>query len=524
MSLRKKIIITFFISAFIIAILATFEYVNFIRVRSEMRFLEVSDSVRSRTLELRRHEKNFFLFPDKAYEEAAAMRDYLGQLDQITEEVRSHDPQKADSLEELIATYRTSFLTIESRLGQISTGLEGIEASLEPYRGLSQLLEATYRDKPLYVAEFLTDEISLPPSHQLVKDLVELDGEIGTLRATGEDLITAANDLDQDARENADSGIRQSQAAIIIFVPLFLVIGLGALVLVSTSVVRRLNTLSEGVERIGERYVGGQQEVGEEGRKQDEVDALIGKFGRMNDRLIDWERELREKNEELLQSKKLAAIGTLASGVAHELNNPLNNINLSAEVLKRQLGDDAQPETRDIIDDIVGQTARVKGIVGNLLEFAREREPQVAEVELNGLLRSAYSQVRGTLDTSRIDFVLDSDPEGVSLMADPNQLEQVFVNLFANAVAAMDGNGKLVVKVEPEDESLSIWVSDTGKGIAEGDREKVFDPFFTRKDKGTGLGLAIVMNIVRRHGGEISLASEEDMGTVFRIDLPRGGG
>ena len=166
---------------------------------------------------------------------------------------------------------------------------------------------------------------------------------------------------------------------------------------------------------------------------------LVEKFNNMNSQLITWEDELDEKNRELLQSKKLAAIGTLASGVAHELNNPLNNINISAQVLKKQTGSCDSEATTEIINDIVSQTARVKGIVGNMLEFAREREPRLEEIELTALVRNVYGLVSGTHDVTGIQFSIESEADSVSLQADPAQLEQVFVNLFSNAIAAMDG-------------------------------------------------------------------------------------
>jgi two-component system NtrC family sensor kinase len=226
-----------------------------------------------------------------------------------------------------------------------------------------------------------------------------------------------------------------------------------------------------------------------------------------------------------LQSKKLAAIGIMASGVAHEINNPLNNIQISAQVLKRQSGENAPPEVSEIVDDIIGQTARLKIIVGNLLEFARERELNIRPVELGGLIRDAYSLVGGSVDTSGVEFSLDSDPGGVMIKADYDQLQQVFVNLFSNAVAAMNGSGRLMARIASENGDVDVLVADTGPGIPEDEREKVFDPFFTRKEKGTGLGLAIVMNTMIKHGGWISVIDGDSTpGAVFKLTFPKGDG
>ena len=523
MSLRKKIIFGFSISAFIITILAGFEYFNFIQVRNEMRFLEVTATLRNQSLQLRRHEKNYFLFPEKAADEAKATHDYLDQLNTTIDAMQSGDPGKIGSLKELVSQYSQKFSNIEKLLPEVTQDFENRKTTFTPYEIFIPLMEADSRDKPLYVADLLQNQFFFPPTDQQVVKLQELDSDIIALRETGENIIETSRNLDTDARDGAEGGIRLSQIAILIFFPLFLLFGLSAMLYISTDVVKRLKILTGAIEKIGKRYTHGAPAPHSEATHKDEVDVLVEKFNNMNTQLIAWEDELDEKNRELLQSKKLAAIGTLASGVAHELNNPLNNINISAQVLKKQAGPRDSAATREIIDDIVGQITRVKGIVGNMLEFAREREPRLEEVELNSLVSNVYSLVSGTHDVNGITFVLDSNEGGVLLQGDPSQLEQVFVNLFTNAVAAMSREGQLAVRIEPQTDLVRIFVSDTGSGISEEDREKVFDPFFTRKDKGTGLGLAIVMNIIRKHGGDISLVSEEAMGTVFEITLPRSG-
>ncbi|MHB0867249.1 MAG: sensor histidine kinase [Thermoleophilia bacterium] len=521
MSLTKKIILGFSISAFIITILAGFEYFNFIQVRNEMRFLEVTATLRNQSLQLRRHEKNFFLLPEKAAEEATATRNYLDQLNDTIDALQSGDPEKIRSLRDLVSQYDEKFANIERLLPGVTQEFDNKKAAFAPYESFVPLMQADARDKPLYVAGYLQDKFAFPATDPQVIGLKELDADIITLRDTGENILEVSRGLDADARDGAEGGIRLSQLAILVFFPLFLLFGLSAMIYVSTDVVKRLKKLTDAIESIGARYAHGTPAPLSKATHKDEVDVLIEKFNNMNEQLITWEDELDEKNRELLQSKKLAAIGTLAAGVAHELNNPLNNINISAQVLKKQAGASDLAVAAEIIDDIVGQTARVKGIVGNMLEFAREREPRLEEVELIGLLRTVYGLASSTHDVTGITFTIDADAGGVRLQADPAQLEQVFVNLFTNAISAMAGEGQLRVRVELEPETVRVFVSDTGAGISPDDREKVFDPFFTRKDKGTGLGLAIVMNIIRKHGGDIQLVSEEDMGTVFEITLPR---
>lgn len=164
---------------------------------------------------------------------------------------------------------------------------------------------------------------------------------------------------------------------------------------------------------------------------------------------------------------------------------------------------------------------RVKGIVGDLLEFARGREPHLMAVELRSFISGAYKHLSNTISMGTVRFSAELHPDEIVMYADPEQLEQVFINLFANAVDAMSGEGALTVKVEEEDNLVRIKVSDTGKGISRETLEKIFEPFYTTKDKGTGLGLAIVYNIIEKHHGEIRVESEEGRGTTFIIALPK---
>lgn len=519
MSLKKKIALSFFISAFIIAILATFEYVNFVEIRKEIRFLELTDTIRSKSLQLRRHEKNFFLYGSLS-EEARAIYQYLGELDALTGSTISEDKKGMIlSLRKLIGGYRQRFTVIETSVRRLSGELGNMQVSSRDVK-FFQLMGITFQERPLQSAEILQG--ILPPDHRLIAELRELDAEINALRKSGEDLLVTSKEIDRLARENVDRTIYISQIAIIIFFPLFFISGLGTLFFIGRNVVNRLRLLIDVVERTGSGTFPHVAVPLKKWGGNDEVGVLINKFNDMEDQLSLREHELDIKNRELLQSKKLAAIGTLASGVAHELNNPLNNIYISAQVLMRETGEDCPPLMKEIVNDIVGQTARVKRIVGDLLEFARGREPRFSGVELNGLITDAFKLIGSSVNVENIKFELDSGPEGVIIRADRGQLEQVFVNLFNNAVEAMAGVGELRVRVSKGRSSVTIKVSDTGRGMPGEALEKIFEPFFTTKDKGTGLGLAIVFNTIKKHNGEIAVESEAGKGTTFIITLPAG--
>ena len=362
--------------------------------------------------------------------------------------------------------------------------------------------------------KYLQEVASVPPSHRFIVLLRELEEEITSLRKTGENILVEAKELDTTAREKVDSFNHRSRNAILIIFPLFLVVGFGTFFFIINNVVKRLQLLTDVVEKAGE----GRFTVMPLSRRmwtaQDEVDTLIQKFNIMEEHLTQHEKEL-------LQSKKLAAIGTLAAGVAHELNNPLNNIYTTAQRLQKKTGEEYPDFLKKGLDDIFGQTMRIKRIVGDLLEFARGREPHLRPVELRSLLAVVYRHLGEQMNTGAIRFLPGLHPEEIVLYADQEQLEQVFINLFANAVDALPNGGDLVVRAEEEDHHIKIEVSDTGTGMSRETIEKLFEPFYTTKNKGTGLGLAIVFNIIQKHQGKIEVASAEGKGTTFTIILPK---
>jgi signal transduction histidine kinase len=521
MSLKKKIALSFILSAAIIAVLAAFEYINVVKIKNEIRFLELTDTIRSKSLQLRRHEKNFFLYSDspaKASEEVATIHRYLGELEEILNgRFPASKVSNLPALQERVRAYRRVFDAIETQLDELTSALRTIKNGHRQQAQFFPLIESAFYDRPARAADFLEATFGLHPSHAIIVGLRRLDGEINDLRKNGEDILSISKELDRQARENVETGIRTSQIAILVVFPLFLITGVALLFFITRNIVRRLGLLIDVVDRTGKgafpHVAAPEQKWG-----NDEVGVLMRKFDHMEDELAEREAELSRKNQELHQSKKLAAIGTLAAGVAHELNNPLNNIYLSTQVLAREAGTSCPRALKDVMDDILGQTVRVKKIVGDLLEFARGKEPNFQKIDMNELVLGVHARMRGSME--RIAFSLDPAPAGAVLSADPDQLEQVFINLFLNASDAMGGQGEIKAVVRASDDAVSVVVADTGKGMPAEALEKIFEPFYTTKDKGTGLGLAIVFNIIKKHRGEIAAASEEGKGTVFTITLP----
>lgn len=515
MSLKKKIIIGFLISSVVIVVLAISAYFNFIEIRKEIRYLELSDTVRTKALQLRRYEKNFFLYgmpmdSQNLHRTADELKSILSQPSPF------YNLRNLRLLNTKIDEYDRRFTRIENLVTSFHNAFDQLKPSQARYSFLFPLVESSFLERPTVNAEFVQKTFGLAPNHSVVKSLTELEAESSTLRKNGEEILNISNDLDKAAREKVENAILILQGASLVLFPLFLVVGIGTLFVISQNVVSRLKMLTYAVQKAGK----GDFSSLEVPEKHDEVGILITAFNSMKKDLRNHDIELTKKNEELHQARKLASIGTLASGVAHELNNPLNNIYISAQILEKETKETSTPIVKEIVNDIVGQTVRVKRIVGDLLEFARGREPRYREIELSELVRGAYKLVGMTADTHEISFKLDSDPREIIVEGDPEQLERVFINLFTNAVDAMSGTGNLEVAIMKEEDFVRIRVSDSGKGMAPEELEKIFEPFYTTKDRGTGLGLAISFNILKKHGGEITAVSRPGQGTTFTIALP----
>lgn len=235
-------------------------------------------------------------------------------------------------------------------------------------------------------------------------------------------------------------------------------------------------------------------------------------------------REMRLLQQQLIQSGKLAAVGELATGVAHELNQPLQIIRGYAQTVQEfyQAGDVIDKELLADLHKIVEGTGRMMRIIDHLRAFARQENGQFTLVQLNTVVENALLFVAQQLRNQNIEIVTALQAALPHVRADPHQLEQVLLNLFSNARDAMPGGGQVLVRTEGRAQHVVLQVRDSGSGIPEQVRERIFEPFFTTKavGQGTGLGLSISYNIVKKHRGELLVASEPGQGTTFTIMLP----
>ncbi len=314
------------------------------------------------------------------------------------------------------------------------------------------------------------------------------------------------------------------QRAARLFLALTLVaLALAALIsyLLSNHIMKPVNSLIAGTEKIA----GGAslQEIPLDTSPQ-EIGALGSAFNRMLRAIRDRDQQLRRQTQEkLVRSDRLAMIGQLAAGVAHEINNPLGSILLFSRLCMQQVPQDGR--VRENLERIEKETKRCHTIVRSLLDFARQREPQVQAVPVNELMDATLKLFENQFLFHNIEIVKDYRPDLPSIPADQAQLQQVLMNIILNAADAMGGKGRLTIATRESDDAASVEISitDTGCGIPPENINRIFDPFFTTKGvgHGTGLGLSVSYGIIQKHNGDLSVSSTPGEGSTFTISLPK---
>ena len=230
--------------------------------------------------------------------------------------------------------------------------------------------------------------------------------------------------------------------------------------------------------------------------------------------------EIQHLKKEIARSQRLASIGRLAAGVAHEIRNPLSSIKGFATYFKERYRD--TPRDQQTAEIMIQEVERLDRVIGQLLEFARPMSIQKRATQLEGLIRHSMKMVEGDARQKGITLNVKSDPRINTVQIDPDRIKQVLLNLYLNALEAMEGGGDLSVAFLRVDknQSIQITVSDTGPGIKPEDLPHLFDPYFTTKTSGTGLGLAIVHKIIESHKGEIQVKSQRGEGTTITLVIP----
>ncbi|GAM08872.1 signal transduction histidine-protein kinase AtoS [Geobacter sp. OR-1] len=238
-------------------------------------------------------------------------------------------------------------------------------------------------------------------------------------------------------------------------------------------------------------------------------------------RVEDRTNELKKVQNQLVRSEKLASLGELVAGIAHEINNPLTGILMYASLVLHD--EKLNPALKSDIAIIVRETERCARIVSGLLDFSREKTPKKKLCSIPAIMEATLGLVRSQSIFLNINIQTEFAPDLPDIAVDPNLIEQVFVNMVLNAGQSMHDGGKLGLRIGTTEDGkyILVEISDTGCGIPEANLKKIFDPFFTTKEnKGTGLGLSVSYGIIESHGGMIEVSSEVGKGTTFTIMLP----
>jgi two-component system NtrC family sensor kinase len=335
--------------------------------------------------------------------------------------------------------------------------------------------------------------------------------------------------------DDVDKDIEGAQNKMILFaVVAFLVISVAIGLSIKRYVTRPVRELVTGTRKIAQGDLGYHISAGTGG----EIAELASSFNQMtsdlkkaDEKLVDWGKTLEQKvqqrtdeliktENQLIRSDKVASLGKLAAGVAHEINSPLTGI-LTYSSLLLQAKPEGDPDKEDL-EVIVNETHRCKNIVKGLLDFARQTEPHKTLSDINEVVQKSIDLISHQAGLQSVKIEKKVTPGIPKLMIDIGQIQQVFINILLNAIEAMPEGGTLTVSSQMEDRMAAVRFADTGVGIPQENLPKILDPFFTTKEqgRGTGLGLSVSYGIVERHRGKLEVKSKVGKGTTFTVRLP----
>ncbi|MDA8423478.1 MAG: ATP-binding protein [Nitrospiraceae bacterium] len=460
MKIENKLIISNIINGAFIILIGFFAFQNMNLVLTKLRFVEIADDLNASFLEMRLSEKNYFLYQDKSA--LAEIRD------KISYTMKTLDAAKKD---------------IIPAIGE--TDLNKLQSYLQSYS---------------YV---IAETVKVPRLN------AELEAKI---RAAGKKLKEFSDSITRLERKRVNDIILSSKSILVFS---FWAILASALIIshfISQKIVRSLREIEKLTKSISE----GNFNRIEGFRTRDELGSVITAINSMSE-------ELAHREEQIIQSKKLASLGILTAGVAHEITNPLNNISMIAQTYEELYAKLSEKDRIEFMGKVDAETERIRKIVKNLLDFSKPKDANPKEEDINAVIQKTLTLVQNMIDVSNIETTVKLETGLPHLYIDEHQIQQVLVNLVTNAVQATPAGGKLFIasRIGKDGDSVDITVMDTGKGISPEFLPHIFDPFFTTKgDGGTGLGLSVSYGIIKNHNGEIRVDSKTGVGTTFTIELP----
>jgi signal transduction histidine kinase len=437
-------------------------YFEITKLNQRLVNLELAEDLYNTILEVRRYEKNFLLYHDR--ESVLSSRFYFQQASELFSKASMQ--------------FQKSFLG--SDIAQLGKALQQYEK-----------FEKLYGN----------------PSALITNERIETK-----LRNAGKDVVAAADTLLKMQRRRVSRAAGNALKWPLIFMGAMLVLFLIGAKIIIADVVRPFGLIEKAMQKVAH---GDFSPIPYGNKNERRAGHMVAAFNRMV-------QELESREEQVIHSRKIASLGTLVSGCAHELNNPINNIVLTADVLnsKREMTTERQEQ---LMGDILNQALRASEIVKNLLEFSRAETSVHKEFDLAALLRETMRIAENHIKLSHVTVHDKIDDNLPRISGNHQGLQQVFLNLITNAVHAMEGGGDLTIRAQRENgNKVKVQVEDTGTGIDESILPHIFDPFFTTKDvgKGTGLGLSVSYGIIKKHGGQIQVQSKPGRGTIFTVTLP----
>lgn len=465
----KLRLIIIFLTFFLLSALTSFTAMYMqSRIDNRVRYVLLTEKFSNEIHEARRAEKNYFL--------------YNSDLSLIQTHI-----QRAAAL----------LMQAERELGHIvsKNQLDEIHDGVRRYRQLvAELIEHQYDQGYQQSPRF--QEVAV------------------ALRTNGSKILEMALNISSKERRLISRTIQLAHQLQIFLIILLLPLSIFLATYITRHIIKRLNRLMEATQKFAE---GDFSPITPRRKYKDE-------FTHLTIALNNMMYEIDKRQRLLVESHKLRAIGNLTAGVAHELNNPINNIILTAEMLKESYKDITEDEYLDMIHDLVTQGERAQQVVKNLLDFARESKARQEPIYMDQLLDETIQLAKNQIKLSKIKLETSFETNLQPVSADRNLLTQVFLNLFINAIDSMPGGGTLTISVQEEKYTgfITVKIKDTGCGIPSHLLKSIFNPFFTTKPtgKGTGLGLSVSKGIIEKHGGAINVESEPGKGTTFTVHLP----
>lgn len=557
MKIRYKLFFSFSLYILLAVILAFFSYNELRTINTRLTSVELVDDISNIILEVRRYEKNFLLFRNE--ESFKEIRAYLTTLKKNIDGIKIEIVKEIGTNEYTLM--KNTITEYEHHINNLADNLRSQEKLTTEVEEMGILLEQNLHGKDL--DSFLTlrkheknimlskDQTTyetfqsfnplnlqgnsrietyrglvskLFENYKTEKDLTD------KIRSTAREMETITKNLSKKEREYIDVTLKKSGKLLLFGLLTIIILGIVINMKLSRNIAHPIKRLEGITKKIAKGDFSEMMEV----KGTDEIASLEMSFNQMEKQLLDTKislehaiEKLSEKQAQLVETAKLATLGTFAAGVAHEINNPLAIINEKAGLMKDilEMSEDFKHKDRflNMIDAIFKSVKRCRTITHRILGFSRKTEVSIETFDLNDMMREIAGFFEKEMLYKSIHLDLNLKENLPKVKSDKGQLQQVFLNIIKNAIDAVHDGGSIAVTTDNKDENMiNVAIRDNGHGIPEKALQYIFEPFFTTKEKGkgTGLGLSITYGIIKNLGGDIHVESEVNKGTTFIVEVP----